>query len=589
MSRFNLRTLLFILLAGTSGYVFFFVLALINYPEESLLPLFKVGWVFEEALRSLIEHLPTLTFTAVLLSFGTINRGTLRHPPSTGTLSKPIRKTIGILIFFSLVYTALYVGMLPVLFQHRYNRLYSSTLAKNYLRSAEQAEKAGDLDLASRNYRLYLGIDGENRLIRGKLKELEGELSIEESESEKPEASAAVYIPHSEYRNLGVMQLLEKAQQALEEEDPFTAHYLAGIALEMEENREDARRISAEAWQRISSLEPTREEEERYKIYHRKLAAYQALTKHRPVEAYYIFRELRNLSRTDPDIREYLAESQKQAMQVAYFIDDAEASASIPGVPRIVFLNREETEVNTMNASGTPSNTQTLVYFDKLVSHNGDHWAHGIEILEFSREGEVLSHFYARYGRIIDHDLLLKGINRDNSEIVLEPDFYPVDGKADSAGRMDGDMMIYRLAPKVSQLSRLTRGQDFSRRLNLPALLEILPEIERFGYPKVEFELLVLMRLLKPFLFFILSVLGIGIGWHLRVHGEKFPLYLVPLVFPIPFAVHQLVLLFEYAHRLILSWSVLFGGMALGLAVLLITETILLFLALLGISIHREL
>jgi hypothetical protein len=479
--------------------------------------------------------------------------------------------------------------MLPVRFQHRYNRLYSSTLAKNYLRSAEQAEKAGDLDLASRNYRLYLGIDGENRLIRGKLKELEGELSIEESESEKPEASAAVYIPHSEYRNLGVMQLLEKAQQALEEEDPFTAHYLAGIALEMEENREDARRISAEAWQRISSLEPTREEEERYKIYHRKLAAYQALTKHRPVEAYYIFRELRNLSRTDPDIREYLAESQKQAMQVAYFIDDAEASASIPGVPRIVFLNREETEVNTMNASGTPSNTQTLVYFDKLVSHNGDHWAHGIEILEFSREGEVLSHFYARYGRIIDHDLLLKGINRDNSEIVLEPDFYPVDGKADSAGRMDGDMMIYRLAPKVSQLSRLTRGQDFSRRLNLPALLEILPEIERFGYPRVEFELLVLMRLLKPFLFFILSVLGIGIGWHLRVHGEKFPLYLVPLVFPIPFAVHQLVLLFEYAHRLILSWSVLFGGMALGLAVLLITETILLFLALLGISIHREL
>lgn len=596
MNKFNVRTLLFILLTGTAGYIFFFVLALLNYPTEVLLPIFKVAWVFEEALRSLVEHLPTLTFTAVLLSFGTISRGSLRLPPSMGSISKPVSKTIMVLIFFTLVYSALYIGLLPVLYQHRYNRLYSSTLAKNYLRSAEEEEEEGELDEAYRNYQDYLSIDGENREIKGRLKALEGQISIEKSAVKKEGPAPAVNTPRSEYRNLGVMQLLEKAQQALEGDDPFTANYLAGIVLEMDDSREDARRIAAEAWKKISSLEPTKEEEERYRIYHRKLAGYQALLKHRPVEAYYIFRELQDLARTDPDIKEYFAESLKQARQVAYFIDEAEASAHIPGIPRIIFLDSED-------------EIRTLVYIDKLVYDAGDHWAHGIEILEFSDNGDLLSHLHAKYGRVIDHDLLLRGIDRNNSEIVLGPVFYPVEGNDtgtyaggragtsmgeagidDENGTAAGEVgMVFKLAPNIAELGRLTRGQDFSNRLNLPALLEILPKIGKFGYPRVEFEILVIMRLLMPFFFLILAILGVGLGWHLRIHGEKFPLYLAPLVLLIPFPVHQLVRLFEYAHRLILSWSILFGGMALGLVVLLIIETILLFLALLGISIHREL
>ncbi len=580
MSKFNIRTMLFIIAVNTAGYIFFFVTSLLNYPADELLYIYKVPWVFEEALRRLLEHMPVLSFTAVLLAFGTIGRGSIKLPPSVGGISRPISKTILVLILFTLIYSALHIGYLPVTYQHRYERLYSSNLAKSYLDTAEQAKAKGDLELAYERYGDYLSIDGDNRNIKVLFDELEGQISIEQSEKKK-EDSTTVHIPHSEYRNLGVLELLERAESALEKDDPFTAHYLAGIVLDMNENREDARRIAAEAMEKIATSEPSREEKEKYRVYHKKLAGYQALTRSRPVEAYYIFRELRESAEGDPDIREYYTESLKQARQVSYFIDEAKASENDPGIPKITFLN-------SANPGDGEEAHPSLVYIDKLVFDSGNYWAYGVEILEFSNSFEMISHLSTDYAGVLNHTLLLRGIDREDRGNSLEPVLYDLEGRP-RAAEIGEINTVFSISPSVSELGRLTRDQNFAARLNLPALLEILPDIERFGYPKVQFEILILKRLLKPFLYLILSILAVGLGWHLRVHGSKLPFYMFPLVVPIPFVANQLVRLFEYSHQLVLSWSVLFGGAALGIVVLIALETLFLFLALLGISIHKEL
>lgn len=588
MNRFAFRSFIFMMGAFLLGYIFFFVQQWIQYPEATLLYFYKVPWILEEALRLLIEHFPVVAVSGVLIAFSTFPAEKASLLEGTGVISSSTSRTIILFLVVTLVYTILSIGLLPELYEARYNRIYQSSLARSYLQQAEQAEQQGNEAAAYRLYRDYLSIDGDNRAIKDKVNYLEGQVSLQTAQEKqrREEQDLPDSIWHDEYRDMSAVELVEKGRDALNNKDPFTAHYMALIAQRVaqrqNQTREDAKRLAAQAWEAIGALEPSREQEQARAVYNRKLSGYEALTRQQPVKAYYIFKDLRESQPGDPDVKEYYRRSMQQAQQVSYFIDDAERFKSNPGIRKIVYMD----------------DSRTLVFIEKLVIENGEHWAYGIELLRLStaatatgsEDGEagtgaeagIFAHISAPFGRISGESLILKGIDREDENRSIEPTVY--------VSRAEDPLQtVVNITPSIPQLMRLSREQEFLDRLTLPDLLALQPVITQFGYPAYRFEVLTLMRILEPFLFLIFAVFAVAFGWHTRVYAHGFP-WLVLIVAPLlPFLMNQIIILYEYLHKLLFTAVVLNYGFVSGAVGLLVLEAVLLFLSLFSVALQKEL
>ncbi|MFW5715459.1 MAG: hypothetical protein ACOCXF_03645 [bacterium] len=577
MSRFAIRSFVFITGAFLLGYMFFFVQQWLQYPEDTLLYFYKTPWIFEEALRLLIEHFPVISVSAVLLAFSTYPAEQAKLLEGTGVISVSTSRTIILFLVFTLIYSILSIGLLPELYESRHNRIYQSSLARSYLQQAETAEQQGNLVEAYSLYRDYLSIDSDTRVIKEKVNYLEGQLSLQAAQEKQRiiQEEPPDTLRHDEYRDMSSSELVEKGRQALDNNDPFTAHYMALIAQRVaqreDQSREDAKRLAARAWEAIGAMEPSREKQQARETYNRKVSGYEALTRQQPVKAYYIFKELRETQPGDPDVKEYYRRSLQQAQQVSYFIDEAERFKTNPGIRKIFYMDT----------------SRTLVFIEKLVIENGDHWAYGIELINLSETGtssppDVLEHMSAPFGKISGETLIMKGIDRNSENRSIEPTVYVSQGE-------DPLNTVLKLAPSIPQLMRLSREQEFINRLTLPDLLKLQPVITQFGYPAYRFEVLTLLRILEPFLFLIFATFAIAFGWHTRVHKSGFP-WLVLIVAPLlPFVLDQLVILYEYLHKLLLTAVVLNFGFVSGAVGLLILQALLLFLALFSVALQKEL
>ncbi|MFO7730886.1 MAG: LptF/LptG family permease [Spirochaetia bacterium] len=571
MNKFARRSFFFLVGAFLLGYLFFFLLQLQRYPEESLLYFYKVPWIFEEALRMLIEYFPVLTISAVLLAFATIPGTQAELIGGTGVISSSISRTIILFLLFTLLYSILSIGLLPVLYEHRHNRLYQSSLARSYLQQAETAEQQGEQEAAYVLYRDYLDIDEDNRAIKDKVNYLEGQVTLQEAAERQQvmEEEPRETLRHDNYRDMSANELVTQAQQALEQDDPFTAHYMALLAQQVAEreniSREDAKRLAAKAWEKIATLEPSREEQEAHRIYSRKLSGYQAFIRQQPVKAYYIFRSLIEEHPGDPDVKEYYQRSKEQAEQVSFFIDEAELLKSNPGTRKIVYLDDEG----------------KLLFIEKLVIEGGQIWAYGIELLTFSPT-DLQEHISAPYGRFSGDTIILQGIDRQKEGRSIQPTVL-------SSSEEEYLRSSIHITPSLPQLLRLSREQAFLNRLTLPDLLALQPVISEYGYPSYQFGVLTLMRILEPFLFLIFAIFAVAFGWHTRVHAHGFPWIIMVLAPLLPFVINQLVILYEYLHRLLLTAVLLEFGFVTGMVGLLVLEGLLLFLALFSVAIQKEL
>lgn len=581
MNRFALRSLLFLAGVYVLAYLFFFVLQLLQYPDETLLYFYKVPWIFEESLRMFIAHFPVITASGVLLAFSTYPAEHAELFEGTGVISGSTSRTIILFLVLTLIYSILSIGLLPTLHENRHNRIYESNLAQSYLQQAETAEASGNVSEAYTLYRDYLNIDTENREIKDKANYLEGQVTLQEAQEKKKiiEDGPQDTLLHDKYRNMSASELVEAAQKALDNEDPFTAHYMALIAQRIaqrdNENREDAKRLAARAWEEISSLEPNREERRAYQFYNRKVSGYRALTRRQPVKAYYIFKELLEEKPGDRDVKKYYKESLEQARGISYFIDEAKRFRTNPGTRKIVYTDENK----------------NLIFIEKLIIESGENWVYGVEIFNYKGfdkdsdkdpENQAPTHISAPYGKIAGQSLIMRGIDRNVEGHSIEPVVY-------NAHKDVSLPTVFTITPSLPQLLRLSREQEFLNRLNLPDLLSLQPVITQFGYPSYQFEVLTLMRILEPFLFLIFSVCALAFGWHTRVYKSGFPWLIVILAPLLPFILNKLIILYEYLHQLLFTAVVLQYGFITGAVGLLVLEGILLFLALFSVAMQKEL
>ena len=102
-----------------------------------------------------------------------------------------------------------------------------------------------------------------------------------------------------------------------------------------------------------------------------------------------------------------------------------------------------------------------------------------------------------------------------------------------------------------------------------------------FGLSRGDLTVELMMKLVMPFAFLILSLLALSFGWAFRARYigrlSGFAALLVPLV---PIVLSVLTLLYVYAHRVILAFSVVAFGFTTAVVVGAVLEFVLLVAAL---------
>jgi hypothetical protein len=279
--------------------------------------------------------------------------------------------------------------------------------------------------------------------------------------------------------------------------------------------------------------------------------------------AYYEFGRLEAGNPGDADIATYLAESGRKLAAEAFFADDAKKMETLPGTQGILFLN------------GGAAGAHEAVYIGKLVElPQGEAYYYDIEAVRYDTAGAVLWHLSAPYGRREGDSILLHSVDRTDATKQYLPRY--LQGTRPAAERS-----VLRLRPSVEELHSLSMGRAALAVMGLPELWRMRADLATFGIPRQALSVEMTMKMLMPFVFLILSIFAVSLGWAYRARYlarlSPIAIVLVPLV---PLVLSVLSLLYVHAHRVIIGFTVIAFGLTPALIALAVLEGILLVVAL---------
>ena len=244
---------------------------------------------------------------------------------------------------------------------------------------------------------------------------------------------------------------------------------------------------------------------------------------------------------------------------------------SLPGVQRILFLNRREADATE------------AVYIGKMVVLPAeDAYFYDIEAIRYTPSGAVAWHFKAPYGRREGSSILMHCVDKDNAQVQFLPIYF-------EGTRSPADRAVLALGPGVEELRVLSLSRDATADTGLAELWRMRGALGGFGMSRQALNVELVMRILMPFAFLILSLFAVAMGWAFRLRSlGRLPLLsglLTPLV-PIVFAL--LSLLYVHAQRVILGFAVIAFGLSAAIIVLAVLQAVLLGISLVMLAGHRR-
>jgi len=362
--------------------------------------------------------------------------------------------------------------------------------------------------------------------------------------------------------------IIDKATTYYNNEDYFSALYNANLAFKLDPSRLDAQRLAAESREAIRSLEPDRSEKEAKIYFERKREGFDKLEGGDPIGAYYIFNELSKSSTNDGDIQVFLGRSLEGISEISFFTEEAEENMTLPGIDDIVFLD----------------NDLTLIHIGKMILPGEEKaFFFNIEVMTIDKTGEISKHYTAPYGKFNSgsNSIIMHAIDRDNSDISIKPEY--LIGTAGSP-----EDIILRLTPKLEELIYLGQVANSIKFMNVLELFHFASIFSNFGHIKEPAQIILLERILKPFTFLIVSFLSVSLGWLLRIRRYTFPWFAFMLVPVITYLINNILSIYEYGMGLVLGFALFKTGFYMALTILIVSQAIILFLALVSIASQRD-
>jgi hypothetical protein len=277
------------------------------------------------------------------------------------------------------------------------------------------------------------------------------------------------------------------------------------------------------------------------------------------IRAYYIFRELSELSPEDPDVANFLNMSEQETAGVAFFIDEIEADIG-ENLTNAVF------SIPLAPEQGTPG-SRVVMRTDSLFTYPDYSYAIGLEIIAFDQNNRPLYEMKARYAKFIPMTvqekfrlvILLRALSRDDEKTRWEPEWT-------GSGYSDpGDVQI-ALDTTYEHFLRLSKARYRVDSLFLADLLAMSRDFGNFGYIPQVFQTEIIRRISEPVILLPLSILAIIIGWRFRAKTR--PKFLgIPMLVIIPVIFNGVVHLIQGLTNTLGLWMLLSLGFSTAVTV----------------------
>lgn len=533
-----------------------------------LIPGQEFSYKIFSSFRIFLDFLPAILLSSYVISFASIFGKDDKH--IMVKYSPYILSQFKYVAIFSIVGTGILicgqeVGT-PLVSQKLTRMQEAPTLYQEYMQAARKYDSQGDLEFAIQYARAAELIDPNSQ----EAITLKGDLEVRMEGSSYDDALQDILLAQeqiqSSTRNATSYELLQKAQQAYQEESWLNAHYYSVLAQRVAEqgsaNESDAKIMAADAWNKLA--DPSRfENDEAEERYWRKKLAYSQLVAGNVVEAYYSFSDLLQRYPSDEDVRRYHTAATMEMESQYFFLDEIPISDGMEDSRNVAFrLQQQDGGESVVFIKGLSSvgNTGGLVQY-----------ARGLSVYNFGKDGQFRKSLYVPYAKILSQSIasLDERSQRDLAFSQLDPDKASVPMiMLESVDRIQPDSLnkpVYTFTEGVSQTTSpiLFLPMDYKDFLMLKntslnpedmALADIIRmsfKAQDYGYAQIIYGQAACNRLTTPFLFLVLFLLAASIGWNYRIMSGHFRLAwsLTPILLTMDCFV--LLIAMEYMQKLL--------------------------------------
>ena len=512
----------------------------------------RFRWILGNTLVLFIRGLIPIHVSAILFGYSLYS-----DSPGRITGFPEIAKFSSVLFLsLALLYTVLLEGALPAGMMLRERAVEKTrTIAELKLKARDAA--ARKMYPAARRYWEYaLVISPEDTEARDGLDIARRAASAVAKPREEPKPAG---IPP---RGMSFDDFLSRAKNAFEREDFISAEHYGSMAMRMDPSHPVPKRIIAESRDNLSRSPLNRAARENIEFYRQKQLGYEMLSRGEAVAAYYHFQNLAGTRPDDPDIERYLGQATLELRKISFFLDEVPllTETAVPG--DVVFLNRSEGEF------------RDFLSLHRLVKAES-FYALDIEGIRISRNGGVVHHFKAPYGKFIDGTLVMRCLDREEPGREFVPEYFA----GESPEITPYHVPVAVNPEKLLLLAAGSTGFVKANIWNLLALADIFPVL---GLDARPVHLAFFDRLFLPFSFLVLSFFSVGFGFRYRSRYLASPpaagFVFLPLL---PFLVGMIFTVYRYGVSVAPAFFLLYYGFTPALLAFLAFQGLLLFWALL--------
>ena len=542
------------------------------YPGETA-PLgnLTVSWHLAHFLLNYLQLFPALALSALVIPFGFKVHAQEKLNPFSPQFLDSLKMSIISAIAGALLYAVLFFLVLPLVQDYEASLRYKGQLYRQSREQAQEHAARGEWNEAAHFAAICESIWPKNP----GFSRLKTEIDIHaEEERINPLIVTGTRTEAAESSSpLDATEALALAEKALSEGRYFDAHWLATLGGRLASpgsvEETSAVRIAGMAWSGVNSMAPNDRETRAYTTFRLKRSGYEALVTGEWIRAYYIFRELLDMSPDDPDAVRYLSLSESGLRTAAFFIDEMEMNTGRT-LSNAVFSFPQGLGRLVMRISSLSVSTDTA-------------YGMGLEIMASDRDGNLLWTMNAPYAKILPLTLdsgpvtavLLHALDRRDKNISWE-------GEARGIGQ-DAPPGTQTVLPVTWDnfllLSKINR--DFSG-LSPAELFKAAANLESRGYQPEVFQAELIQRFADTLLILPLGFLAIVIGW--RYRALRRPRYMaVPMLGILPLVFNGAVHLCRGGINNLGIWAVVLIGFtgaaisfAIGILILVILSLIIL-------------
>jgi len=573
-------------------FIYVFVSALLIMIFRFIFPgspapllIYSRDWRLTQGLLELFNLFPALAFSALVIPFG-LAAFEESYQSFSDMFFRRLLVSVITAICAAVVYGIIFFLALPMVKNHEENLRFSGELYQLAKRNAQECRDTGEWHEASQ----FLAICDRIWYNSPELAALKDEVAIhlEEQVSEEIEersharAALARDWRSAEYSTLSESQQPVDAAQALsmsaaafEDRRYFDAHWLANLggrlALSGSPEAVSATRLASEAWNMIASQAPNQREERLAQLYEIKLSGYQAMDSGDWIRAYYIFQELLSYTPDDPDVKNFLAASERGAKEYAFFIDEMKMSLG---------------EISNATVFSLPDrNGRAVMRFSTLTTNTDVAYGIGFEYMKFDAYLSPQAGVSARYVKLLPFKLnekpqmliLTHALDRSDKNNSYKSEWF-------FGSETSGGIIVDISFEDFLLISNVRHGLS---NLQIDELFTAANKLDNAGYIYQIFQAEILNRIASALFFLPMAIFVIVIAWRYRAKAR--PRYLSVLLLPVlPVIFNGLVFLYRAIFNMLGIWLVLSVGFTPALIIYIVFLGLSLFISLIVLAAQHS-